>query len=68
VVVERANNDDILIRVSGSLGQSELARLKDFARYLELISKSKATQQDADKLASEVKETWWKENRNRFIH
>ena len=39
----------------------------DYLNYLEITSKSKATQEDADKLADELNANWWAKNRNRFI-
>ena len=38
----------------------------DYLDYLEMTSKSKATQDDADKLADELNENWWQKNRKRF--
>jgi hypothetical protein len=39
----------------------------DYLEYLEITSKSKATQDDADKLADELNENWWSKNRKRFV-
>jgi len=39
----------------------------DYLDYLEMTSKSKATQDDVDKLADELNENWWKKNRKKFI-
>ncbi|MDQ2752311.1 MAG: hypothetical protein M3R72_04735 [Bacteroidota bacterium] len=44
-----------------------LQRLVDYLTYKEATANSKATQEQVDKLASEVKKDWWKENRKRFI-
>jgi hypothetical protein len=34
---------------------------------LEATSKSKAKQADVDKLANEINQTWWEQNRHKFI-
>jgi len=39
----------------------------DYLDYLEITFKSKATQDDADKLADELNENWWAKNRKKFI-
>jgi hypothetical protein len=39
----------------------------DYLDYLEITSKSEATQEDADRLADELNENWWSKNRKSFI-
>lgn len=39
----------------------------DAQRYLEIVRKSKANEQEIFALAGEIKETWWNENKHRFI-
>jgi hypothetical protein len=39
----------------------------DYLEYLEITSKSKAKQSDADKLANELNQSWWNKNKNSFI-
>ncbi len=67
MLVERINNDKIVITVSSSVDSFGLQRLIDYVKYLEVTSKSKAKQSDIDKLADEVNASWWSKNRNRFI-
>lgn len=67
MLIERNTNDQIKITVSASLDSFGLQRLIDYIKYLEAISKSKAKQADIDRLASEVNESWWKKNRERFL-
>lgn len=67
MLVERTNNDQIVITLSSSVDSFGLQRLIDYVKYLEATSKSKAKQSDVDKLADEINETWWSKNRNRFI-
>jgi hypothetical protein len=67
MLVERANNDKIVITVSSSVDSFGLQRLIDYIKYLEATSKSKAKQSDINKLADEINASWWSKNRNRFI-
>ena len=67
MLIERNTNDQIKITVSASLDSFGLQRLIDYIKYLEATSKSKAKQADIDRLASEVNESWWIKNRERFL-
>ncbi len=67
MLIERTTNNQIVITVSSSVDSFGLQRLIDYAKYLEVTSKSKAKQSDVDKLADEVNASWWKKNRKRFI-
>ena len=66
MIVERTSNQ-IVIRVSPKVDSFGFQRIMDYLDYLEITSKSKATQDDADKLADELNENWWGKNRRRFI-
>lgn len=65
--IERNTDDKITITLSSRIDGLKLQRLIDYIKYLELTSKSKAKQADADKLADEVNASWWEKNRDRFI-
>jgi hypothetical protein len=67
MLVERTDNNQIIITLSSSVDSYGLQRLIDYVKYLEATSKSKATQEDVDKLADEVNASWWEKNRKRFI-
>ena len=49
------------------LSRTGLQRLVDYLNYKEATSNSKATQEQVDKLASDVKKGWWKKNNKHFI-
>jgi predicted trehalose synthase len=66
MIIERTNNQ-IVIKVSPGVDTFGFQRIMDYLEYLEITSKSKATQEDADNLADELNEKWWSENRQRFI-
>jgi hypothetical protein len=66
MLIERTNKE-IIIKLPSSVDTIGLQRLLDYLTYKEATAKSKAKQQDVDKLAKEVKKGWWTKNRNRFI-
>lgn len=61
--------DAIIVRlpVNINLNIEEVQRFLNYLRYKELISQSKATQEDVDKLAKEVNKGWWEKNKHRFL-
>ncbi|TZF85012.1 hypothetical protein FW774_08585 [Pedobacter sp. BS3] len=67
MLVERTNNDKIVITLSSAVDSFSLQRLIDYVKYLEATSKSKAKQSEVDKLADDVNTSWWSKNRKRFI-
>lgn len=64
--IERTNNE-ILIRVSSGTDLIGLQRILDYLKFREIASKSKASQEQIDKLSSESKSSWWKKNKSRFV-
>ena len=66
MIIERTSNQ-IVIKVSQKVDSFGFQRIMDYLDYLEITSKSKATQEDADRLADELNENWWSKNRKRFI-
>ena len=53
MIVERTKNE-ILVRLSPKTNTSDLQDMLDYLEYKELVSKSKATQNDIDELAKLV--------------
>ena len=66
-MIGERTSSQIVIRVSPQIDSFGFQRIMDYLDYLEITSKSKATPDDVDKLADELNENWWKENRRRFI-
>ena len=64
--IER-NKNEITITVSTAVDSFGLQRLIDYVKYLETTSKSKAKQSEVDTLAKSTNESWWTENRKRFV-
>ena len=66
MIIERIDNNKIVITMSSNVDIFGIQRLVDYGRYLEATSQSKAKQSDIDKLANEVNESWWEKNKHRF--
>ncbi|MCX6162694.1 MAG: hypothetical protein NTV87_15340 [Ignavibacteriae bacterium] len=67
MIIERNQNNEILIRLNPNINKYGLQKLLDYIKYLEATSKCKAVQSDIDELADEVTSNWWKKNRKRFV-
>ncbi len=59
--------DEIIVKLPTNVNIEEIQRFLDYLRYKEIVAKSTATQEDADKLAREVNKSWWDKNKNRFL-
>ncbi len=66
MIVERTPNE-ILLKISPNIDKFGMERLLEYIEYLEMSAGIKSSQEDADKLADELNEDWWKRNRDRFI-
>ncbi len=64
--IERTNNE-ILIRLSAGTDLIGLQRILDYLKFREIASKSKASQEQIDEIATESKKSWWNKNKDRFI-
>jgi hypothetical protein len=67
MLVQRQENNEILIKLSSDLNSFDFQRLIEYVRFLEISSKSKAKQKDINDLAISVSANWWKKNKKRFI-
>ena len=56
--------DEILIRIPKTINVDGLQRIWNYLRFREIASKSKATQEEIDKLAAESKSIWWNKNKD----
>lgn len=69
MVIERANSE-IIIRIPDdgkAFGEREIQNLINYIRYRQLVSRSTATQEDADRLAKEANANWWAKNKERIL-
>ncbi|KAA3604055.1 MAG: hypothetical protein DWQ06_05080 [Calditrichaeota bacterium] len=64
--IERTG-EEILIRVPSSTDLVGLQRILDFVKFREIASKSKATEEQINKLADESKSSWWEKNKSQFV-
>ena len=60
-------NNEISFRIPDGIFEiNEIQSFIDFIRYREITARSKATQEDADKLAEEINQIWWNKNKHKF--
>jgi hypothetical protein len=65
VTVERTN-EAIIIKLPLDTNVSDIQNVLNYFEYINLVSKSEATQEDIDELAKEAKLGWWEKNKKRF--
>lgn len=66
MIIER-NDKEIILRIPSDLDKYGVERVLNYINYLELTSSMKAKQKDADELAEELNENWWRENKDKFL-
>jgi len=66
MIIERINNE-VVLRIPPFVRFEEVQRIVDLMRYKEATARSKAKQEDIDKIVADSKKGWWEQNRNRFI-
>jgi thioredoxin-related protein len=66
MVLERIEGE-VIIRLPGNINWEDLQLMIKFIQYRERVAKSKAKQEDIDRLASDVNKQWWAENKHRFL-
>jgi hypothetical protein len=64
--IERTNNE-IFIRLSAETDLVGLQRILDYIKFREIASKSKASEEEIDQLATESKSNWWSKNKSGFL-
>ncbi len=67
IVTKTSNAIVVTLPTTVDINIEEIQRFLQYLRYKELISKSKATQNDIDQLAREVNKSWWQKNKHRFL-
>jgi uncharacterized membrane-anchored protein len=66
MIIERTNNE-VIIRLPGTMDTSDLEEMVDYIRFKEITSKSKASQEQIDSLVKEVKKGRWEANKKRLL-
>lgn len=64
--IERTDSE-ILIKIPSDTDLVGLQRILDYIKFREIASKSKASQEQIDKLSKESKQSWWLEHKANFI-
>jgi len=66
MVIERTKKE-LIIRLPVSVDIEDLQDFLDYARYKELTTKFKTTQNKVDKLTDQINKDWWLKNRKKLI-
>ncbi|MGC4130503.1 MAG: hypothetical protein QM564_13345 [Bergeyella sp.] len=66
MTIERTTNE-IIFRLPSDIDILSLQKILNFLKYKNAVKNSKATEKDAENLAEELKENWWKENKKKYI-
>ena len=64
--IER-QNDELVIRIPTNIETNVIQEFIDYLQYKTIVSKSKATSEETEKLAEIISKNWWKKNKKRFI-
>lgn len=64
--VENENSEIKITIPSNIIELSEIQRFIDYIKFKEINNQSKATQEQADKLAEELNQSWWEKNKHKF--
>ena len=66
MIIERVNNE-IIFRLPGDINIDELQEMSDWFEYIEITRKSKAKQEDVDKLVKQIKKGRWDKRKSTLI-
>ncbi len=66
VSIERTD-EAIVIKLPLDTDPMDLQQILNYFEYINLVSKSKATQKDIDEISRKAKSGWWEANKDRFI-
>ena len=64
--VESVNNEIKLTFSKNALDITEIQSFIDYIKFREISALSKVTQEDANKLAEEINQSWWDKNKHKF--
>lgn len=65
IQVEKTDNA-VIIKLPPNTKATDIQNIVNYFNYVELVSKSKATQEQIDELAKAAKKGWWERNKERF--
>jgi len=64
--VESENNEIRITFSKDAVKLSEIQAFIDYINFREINSRSQATQEQADKIAEEINQSWWEKNKSKF--
>lgn len=66
--IQRTQNE-LIIRFSNAININVeyLQQFLDYLRFIEISSKSQATEEQILELASDINQSWWQTNKSKFI-
>ena len=67
ISVEQTSTEVRITIPRDAMAPDQLSSFLDWLAVEEACQKSQLTERDADTLADEIKSTWWRANRERFI-
>jgi len=61
--------DELIIRFSNTININidYLQKFLDYLRFIEISSKSHATEEQILEIANEINQSWWQTNKSKFI-
>ena len=66
ITVEKTNSDVRVTIPNGAMSPIRLNAFLDWLRLEEIAQRSRLTEEDADRIADEIKAEWWAANKDRF--
>lgn len=66
MIIERTKKE-VIIRLSSKINVDELQELANFFRYKEITSTYSTKQEDVNSVASDINQSWYKANRDKFM-
>ena len=63
----RREDETIMISIPASINNTYIEQLLDYLRVKSIAAESQATEEEIVELASEINQSWWQANKQRFI-
>jgi hypothetical protein len=67
MTIERTDGE-IVIRISNNIEPLVIQQIIDFLAYKETTKSSVASQEEVDRLSSEININWWERNKSRLLN
>jgi hypothetical protein len=61
-------DETIMISIPASINNTYIEQLLDYLRVKSIAAESQATEEEIVELASEINQSWWQANKQRFIN